>query len=816
MTYNAYSLLRGGLAAWIAAAGCATGSDDPVAPPVEELAAAPANRLVENPGFEAGAALAPWSSDPGVTLVAAPVHGGASAAQIVDGSTSAGASLRSAHLAVVPGEALTATAWMQRISGTGGQLYLEFWRADGARATATAASATSATTWQQLSVRAIAPDDAITATVLAYSALADVGTTVWDDVAVTALPPSQRRIPNAGMEEQRTGAGPTEWTVSAPGGSAVIAKGSAHGGNAALKLTDTSTAHEVSALSRTIPVAAGESITATAWANVLGGTGGTLYLEFRDAGGARLGTPPTVSVPAGTGWRPVSVTGTAPSGSAGLTIRLYSEQAKVGTTLWDDVSLRASSDTGYDPALAAAAPVLFIGDQRVESYAGASRVMHPGTKAGTGGIVLNGFSDWDANPRLSGSVLPGGPGFQMWYTTSGGTGYVVSSDGVTWSREGRTAPVTPRGVSGVVANPRFGAAGQPRYFLLRPGAATDLDRRHYYQEQSNDGLTWTPVSGAHPIPGWDVANVTYDPVIGRFVATTKQYPTDYAPPGVPPGPRTVWVSTSADFKTWTAPQLAFSADLLDDARIASGTGKHGNTPWSEVYGMAATRYGDQYLGTPWVFDIAYSPNRDNGDPGPDTGRSHIEVAASRDLVNWSRPNRDNLIAPGTSGQWDYGFEVAGTTLLNVQLPGGEWQSRFYYGSFAGEHGCDSAAISRGDCSVAQGNSRIGLVTWPTDRFESFHAAAGGGTVTTRPLAPAGGALAVNYDPGMAGSLTVEVLAADGTPIPGYTAADATPITANALSPGAAVSWAGKTALPAGQIRLRFHFTAGDLYAFTVN
>ena len=90
---------------------------------------------------------------------------------------------------------------------------------------------------------------------------------------------------------------------------------------------------------------------------------------------------------------------------------------------------------------------------------------------------------------------------------------------------------------------------------------------------------------------------------------------------------------------WSAPKLAFSADLLDDERIAPGTGKHGSTPWSEVYGMAATRHGDQYLGMPWVFDLAFSPNRDNGDPGPDTGRSHIEIAASRDLVNWSRPDR---------------------------------------------------------------------------------------------------------------------------------------------------------------------------------
>jgi hypothetical protein len=407
----------------------------------------------------------------------------------------------------------------------------------------------------------------------------------------------------------------------------------------------------------------------------------------------------------------------------------------------------------------------------------------------------------------------------MWYTTSTGTGYAESTDGTSWSRGGRTSAVTPTGTGGVVENPAWTSGGtQPRYFMLRPGAATDPNRHYYYMNQSSDGVTWSPVPGATPIPGWDVGNVTYDPVTRRFVAMTKQVPVDYAPPAVAPGPRTVWVSTSTDFKSWSAPRPSFAADLRDDELIPAGTGKLGMVPWTEVYGMPALRYGDQYLGLPWLFDIAYSPNRDGGDPGPDKGRSHIGLAASRDLVTWSRPNRDSLLTPGPAGAWDWGFQMTGTTMDTVRLADGRWQTRLWYSSFAGEHVCSATDVQAGKCTVPTGASRIGRVTWPTDRFLSFRAASGGGSVTTRPLTPAGGALTVNYDPGTGGgALRVEVLDASGQPIPGYTAAEADPVTVDALAPGARVTWGTRTTLPTGlgPIRLRFHLTGGDLYAFTV-
>jgi hypothetical protein len=785
-------------------------------PATSSAASWTAARLVPNAGFEeSGTTAARWTTDGqagAVSLVSAPVHAGQGAAQIADTSAAEGVSLRSEHLAASPGEELTASVWTDRVAGQGGFLYLEFWNAAGTRVAAVSTAAGPAAGWQQVTARGVVPDDAVTATVLAYSDVAGQGTTVWDDATVATLPPPARRVPNAGFEEPREGARPTEWTVAAPGGSAAVVTSGAHSGLRALRIADTSGGDEVSALSRAVPVSAGETITASAWAS---GTTGALYLEYRRADGSRIEPPAMANVGTGTGWKKVTVSAAAPSGATTATVRLYSSQASTGTTTWDDVVLRSSLDNAYAEAVGTGA-VLFVGDQRVESYTGLTRAVHPGTRtgdpelAGVGaGVVMDGGS-WDKNPRVSGTVLPApGGGYRMWYTAADGTkcgyctGYAESGDGLHWDRSAETGSVYPYAPGGVVAAP---ASTGPRYFMLHAYGPGLPVANHYYAAQSDDGKTWTPMNSGNPvINGWDVVNVTYDPVTARFVAMTKQYPVDYAANTRPAGPRTVWMSTSTDFVHWTSPRPSFSADPRDDAAITDPA-PSGHARWSEIYGMPAIRYGEQYLGLPWVFDITDSPTT-LADPGPDKGRQHVELASSQDLLVWSRPSLGNLIAPGAAGTWDWGWDMTGTTLLTV----GD-QVRLYYAAFAGQHSCSADDVSAGLCTTPFGNSRVGLVTWPKDRFASFRAGTGGGSVTTRTLSPAGSRLTVNVAPG-SGSLRVEVLGADGSPLPGYAAGDATPVTADTL--GTPVSWGPRTTLPAGPLRLRFDLTAGDLYSYTI-
>ncbi|WP_436527096.1 carbohydrate binding domain-containing protein [Actinoplanes sp. HUAS TT8] len=776
-----------------------------------QAAAVSAARLLPNPGFEAG--LASWTADStAATATTDTVRTGSGAVRIVDSSTTTGVSVRSARLAVVPAERLTASIWVkQAVAGAGGSLYLEFRRADGSRTTPVLArAAVAGTAWQQLTVVGDVPDDAVTANVLAYSSLADSGTTYWDDAAVSALPAPLRKVPNAGFEEQRDATYPTQWATDKTGVS-LVRDAAAFEGDTAVRITDTSTTDAVSVLSKAVPVAVGESITASAWANPLSGTGATLYLEFRNADGDRIGATTATPGSAGSGWQRVSVTATAPAATTTLTVRLYNLLGDVGTTTWDDVRLRSGADTSYAPALGAGQQVLFAGDERIESYSGVAHRVFPGTKAGATGIVLGkGTAAYTANPRCPCTVLPGAtgePAWKMWFAGSPqdglNSGYATSADGLTFQH---VAVVTGTpGLGGVVANPAWSAgAGVPRYFGL--GKRTD-PANQYYWVQSTDGIAWTEVPGSTPLAGFDVATVTYDPIAKLYVAQIKRHLS------IPLGPRTTWVSTSTNFVQWSTPRPSFATDGLDDELI-TGAGRHGQTPWSEVYGMPAIRYGDQYLGTPWIFDITYSPNRDAGDNGPDKGRSHLELTTSRDLVNWSRPSRGDLVTPGAAGSWDYGFQLSGTNFVTVTNAAGEPETRFYYGSFSGEHSCSAANVTAGDCLYGAGNSNVGMVSWPADRFASFH---GTGTVTTRPLTPAGTGLTVNYAPGASGDhLVVEVLGVDGTVLPGYGAADVTPITTDARAPGARVTWAAGTTLPTGPIRLRFTQTGGDLYAFTVS
>ncbi|MDR7276299.1 hypothetical protein J2S41_003077 [Catenuloplanes atrovinosus] len=780
-------------------------------------AVSPSPRLLANPGFESG--LSSWSTDnAGATaVVTSPVHGGNGAVRITDTSTGSGVSVRSAHLAVLPGEELTASIWVQQsAAGAGGTLYLEFWRADGSRTTPVSSmEAASSTAWQRLTAVGTVPEDAVTATVLAYSTWADNGTTHWDDAGLTALPPPLRKVPNAGFEERRNTEVPTQWTSTEQNctGTACpvqLLRGTvAHGGTGYVLINDTSANEAVSVLSDAVPVNAGETITASAWAHRLSGDGARIYVEFRDANGNRIDSLDTV-VPAGAGWQKVTVGRTAPAGATTTSVRLYGDLAGVGQTRWDDVELRSSADVADSAALATGATVLFVGDQRVESYSGVERVVHPGTKAGTDGRVLTGTGagTWDANPRMGGTVLPaafpGEPAYTMWYQTSTGTGRAISNDGITWSRDGRTSAVFSGGPQGVVRNPAWAPGSSvPKFFMMA------AENTQYIGKQSNDGITWTAIPGARGIPGFDVATATWDPATQRFVAMIKNQLTS------PFGPRTTWVSTSVDFKTWTTPRPSFAADLLDDALIPAGAGRLGTTAWSEIYGMPAIRYGDQYLGVPWIFDIVYSPNP-FGNPGTDKGRSHLGVAASRDLVNWSRPGRGNLVQPGAPGTWDYGFALSSSGLVTVTLPDGTSQTRLYYGAFAGEHMCDDAAKNAGQCTTNYGPANVGMVSWPTDRFASFHAD-GTGVVTTRPLTAAGKALTVNYRPAAAGdSLRVEVLDANGNPVQGYGPADSVPVTTDARAPGVRAAWTGGSTLPAGAVRLRFHLDGGDLYSFTAN
>lgn len=112
----------------------------------------------------------------------------------------------------------------------------------------------------------------------------------------------------------------------------------------------------------------------------------------------------------------------------------------------------------------------------------------------------------------------------------------------------------------------------------------------------------------------------------------------------------------------------------------------------------------------------------------------------------------------------------------------------------------------------KGNS-LRRYTLRLDGFVSLSALLSGGEVLTKPLTFSGDKLTLNFATSAAGDIRVELQDATGTPHPGFTLADCSPLFGDTLN--RTVTWktgsdvsrlAGKT------VRIRFVLRDADLYA----
>jgi len=118
---------------------------------------------------------------------------------------------------------------------------------------------------------------------------------------------------------------------------------------------------------------------------------------------------------------------------------------------------------------------------------------------------------------------------------------------------------------------------------------------------------------------------------------------------------------------------------------------------------------------------------------------------------------------------------------------------------------------------AQPTSHLHRYSMRLDGFASAQAAYAGGELLTKPLTFSGRELTINFGTSAAGSIRVEILDADGKPIPGFTLAEATEQIGNEIV--RTVSWKQGTdvsALAGKSVRLRFVMKDADLYSFKFN
>jgi hypothetical protein len=488
------------------------------------------------------------------------------------------------------------------------------------------------------------------------------------------------------------------------------------------------------------------------------------------------------------------------------------------------------------PRLGAAEPVaigrskqLLIDDHVVGELDGVSRVFNPAEKS-ISNPVLTGDRPWEGRFVYVGTVLYDDEDaiFKMWYWAahleyrtptkpfaqysnllqaahyheSFSLCYATSRDGLHWDKpnlglvefQGSKAnnllpPVSDgrmHNYAGIIKD-RHDRDPARRYKAVawRPKDKNGVFGVGVYF--SPDGLRWTAYAGnpvirgtsdVHTLLGWDNRLQRY---VAYFRPGLAQHLTAAAGSGLT---RIIGYSTSEDFEHWTPIIPALVPDKLDPVD-------------TQFYGMPAVSYEGMVLGFPWVFRtnlITHVP----------------QFVYSRDGLHFTRtPFRQDFLPLGPTGSFDDGNAYVVRPVAHADKL---W---FYYTGTRWRGTPDLFEL--GDAA----RDSIGLATLPLDGYVSIEAGPNPGTLRTRPLIFSGGTLTVNIEASRKGygidegtSVQVEVLGADGRPIPGFGLQDSEPATQTNVRQ--VMTWKGHPDLAAlaGQgVTLRFTLRNVKLYAF---
>lgn len=392
---------------------------------------------------------------------------------------------------------------------------------------------------------------------------------------------------------------------------------------------------------------------------------------------------------------------------------------------------------------------LFLDDYGIARIENLKRTMHQPRKKGA--VIRPNFANGETSIQTR-----SGPAwdeerqvFKLWLISPA---CYESRDGLHWTK---TKPQPSVEVINAVIDPDDPAPNR-RY----KGLVSVLGGRE--PVVSPDGIHWKRLEVSR-IPSSDESNLSYDRVTRTFIATVKHR----GPYG-----RTVWLSTSKDFETWTKPELIFHPDERDQelaranikARLANPTLQpmfdiDPDTYNVQVYNMGVFRYEGLYLGMPAMFhSTGPRPNYPNTD-----GFHLIQLVCSRDLRTWKRlGDRQPFIGPSPVGAGAYDL----TQILPPSRPvvrGDElW---FYYTGIKYRAGTTYVGKYPNGKFVPQpgldrDTGAICLAVLRRDGFISLDAGKQSGTLLTQPFQLPNGNLFVNVD-ALGGELRVEALDSSG-------------------------------------------------------
>ncbi|MCL4402249.1 MAG: hypothetical protein M1436_06260, partial [Acidobacteria bacterium] len=182
---------------------------------------------------------------------------------------------------------------------------------------------------------------------------------------------------------------------------------------------------------------------------------------------------------------------------------------------------------------------------------------------------------------------------------------------------------------------------------------------------------------------------------------------------------------------------------------------------------------------------------------PVAGVLDVQFAAGRDGIHWERYGRSPYVRLGLPGELDSKGIYMG---LGMIRRGGEIYQ--YYAGASADHGG-----GRGGSAIFRAVQRV-------DGFVSVAAGPSGGDLVTPHLRFAGRRLTLNVDTSASGAVRVEVLGADGKPVPGFEMSNCRPVIGNEIA--YQVNWENAPDLSGMQqdgVSLRFELRNAHLYAF---
>ncbi len=463
---------------------------------------------------------------------------------------------------------------------------------------------------------------------------------------------------------------------------------------------------------------------------------------------------------------------------------------------------------------------LFVDKVLVRTSSGVAFTLHP-AKTHPESPLITADKPWEGwRLEIYGSVIYDEEEqiFKMWYLAEppgyfgcgAPTFYAVSGDGIHWEKPLVGTAKSPKvethncvvGDAHLASVTKDTADPDPtrRYKMI----CWDCRRKGYHTKVSPDGLYWTDFSQEPICPGADVITGYWDADRKLYVAFPK-IGTDVRGHNR----RCFYVITSPDFVTWSKPRPAFLPDLRDDAgsfarieevRPILDVPDDPLQIRTEFYGIGAYHQESCTLAFPWVFTINAMNRYKSNQEGP----SEIQLAVSRDLVEWERPFREPCILRGKVGDWDAGYFCTAASALRV----GDEVWLYYQGSQY-THGTP-VLYDWQHPDREKIRSSIGLAIWPLDRFVSVDGPAEGGTLTTIPIVFTGDRLELNAATKARGKVVVEILDAVGKEC----LARSEPFAGDELR--ATVKWQGEgdlAALAGKPVSLRFTIHSGELHSF---